>query len=83
MTNKQEIALVEEIDRLNERIIDLEDELGHLEHVNDKMTTKLKKAIKIHKVKSIEFKEKGEIQNSMIFNRIATILESVLNEVVE
>ena len=39
MTNKQEIALLEEIDRLNERIVDLEDELGHLEHVNDKLET--------------------------------------------
>lgn len=37
MTNKQEIALLEEIDRLNERILNLEDELGHLEHVNDKL----------------------------------------------
>ena len=34
MTNKQEIALLEEIDRLNEKIEDLKDEVTRLEKEN-------------------------------------------------
>ncbi len=43
----------------------------------------LEKAIKENKLKSIEFRNKNDIHNSMIFNQICVILETILNGVKE
>ena len=51
---------------------------SNLEENNKSIKNKLHKAISENKVKSIQFRQKNEVQNSMIFNQIACLLENIL-----
>lgn len=54
-----------------------------LKEQNKTIKKELDKAISENKVKSIEFKLKNEVQNSMIFNQIACILEKIREQTKE
>ena len=54
-----------------------QDIISELKEKNKSVKKELDKAISENKVKSIQFRQKNEIQNSMIFNQIACILENI------
>lgn len=54
-----------------------QDIINELKEQNKSVKKKLDKAISENKVKSIQFRQRNEIQNSIIFNQIACILEKI------